>query len=199
MATEKMLLTRLPKGAIIQSMGHKSSKGQGFTLIELLVVLSVIAILLAFFVPPFISRVTTNARRTATLQEMMVIREAIMGNPDVRIGGEVAGYGFKQDMGRLPRNLIELATRNPFDGIYAPINYVGKETMPGWDPYVGKGWNGPYIREDGEMNYLYDVWGIPYQYWVEGGETLGIKSAGPDGLFWGQQGATKDDDIKVRF
>jgi len=177
----------------------KVSKNLGFTLIELLVVISVLAVFLAFFVPPFISRVTANARRTATLQEMYVIREAIMGNPDVRIGSEVAGYGFKQDMRRLPHHLIELATQNPFEGMYATINYVGKETLPGWDPYVGVGWNGPYIREDGEMSYLYDSWGNAYRYWVEGTETLGIESPGPDGLFWGQQGATKNDDIRVRF
>ncbi|MEO0005796.1 MAG: prepilin-type N-terminal cleavage/methylation domain-containing protein [candidate division WOR-3 bacterium] len=201
MFSEKIFLTQMPKGNIIQPMppNPRSGKALGFTLIELLVVISVLGIILAFFVPTFIARVTTNARRTATLHEMYVIREAIMGNPDVRVGGEVAGYGFKQDMGRLPRHLIELATQNPFEGMYAQITYVGKETLPGWDPYIGKGWNGPYIREDGQMSYLYDAWGTPYQFWVEGGETLGIISAGPDGLFWGQQGATKDDDIRVRF
>jgi hypothetical protein len=49
------------------------------------------------------------------------------------------------------------------------------------------------------MGYLYDAWGTPYQYWVENNETLGLKSAGPDGLFYGQPGAVKDDDIKMRF
>jgi prepilin-type N-terminal cleavage/methylation domain-containing protein len=200
MDAERILLTRLRGVPIIKMMMyHRVSSDRGFTLIELLVVISVLALLLAFFIPPMISRVTTNARRTGTLQEMNVIREAIMGNPDIRIGGEVAGYGFKQDMGRLPRDFVELATRNPFEGIYSSRMYLGKETLPGWDPYIRKGWNGPYIREDGAMGYLYDAWGTPYRYWVEGNETLGIESAGPDGLFWGQQGAVRDDDIRVRF
>jgi len=171
----------------------------GFTLIELLVVISVLGILMAFFFPTMISRITNNTRRTATIQEMNALREAIVGNPDVRVGGEVVGTGFKQDMGRLPRHLIELVTRNPFDGMYAQVMYLGKETLPGWDPYIQKGWNGPYIREDGQMGYLYDAWGTPYQYWVENNETLGLISAGPDGLFYGQPGAVKDDDIKIRF
>ncbi len=171
----------------------------GFTLVELLVNISVLGIVLAFFVPPMISRVTNNARRTATIQEMNVLREAIMGNPEVRYGGEVVGLGFKQDVGRLPRHLVELVTRNPFEGMYAQITYLGKETLPGWDPYIQKGWNGSYIREDGNMGYLYDAWGTPYRFWVSGNETLGLESAGPDGLFWGQPGAVKDDDIKVRF
>jgi len=172
---------------------------QGFTLVELLVVISVLGILLAFLVPTMISRVATNARRTVTQQEMNVLREAIMGNPDLRVGGEIAGYGFKQDVGRLPRDLVELATRNPFEGMYAPRMYVGKETLPAWDPYIKRGWNGPYIREDGQMGYLYDAWGTEYRFLVENNETVGLVSAGPDGLFWGQPGAVKNDDIRVRF
>ncbi len=185
--------------SIMNFVTARDGSGRGFTLVELLVVISVLGILLAFFVPTMISRVATNARRTATLQEMNVLREAIMGNPDLRIGGEAVGYGFKQDVGRLPRDLVELATRNPFEGIYTQRLYVGKETLPAWDPYIQKGWNGPYIREDGEMGYLYDAWGTEYRYWVENNETLGLVSAGPDGLFWGQPGAVKNDDIKVRF
>lgn len=171
----------------------------GFTLVELLVVLSVLGLLLAFFVPPMISRIITNARRVATLQELNTLREAIMGNPDVQVGGEMVGSGFKHDVGRLPRHLVELATRNPFEGIYASVMYLGKETLAAWDPYIQKGWNGPYIREDGEMGYCYDAWNGAYRYWVEDNDTLGLESPGPDGLFWGQPGAVRNDDIKVRF
>lgn len=184
---------------IMHSVVKRVRGPSGFTLIELLVVISVLGIIMAFFFPTMISRITNNTRRTATVQEMNALREAIVGNPDVRVGGEVVGTGFKQDVGRLPRHLIELVTRNPFDGMYAQVMYLGKETLPGWDPYIQKGWNGPYIREDGQMGYLSDAWGTPYQYWVENNETLGLKSAGPDGLFYGQPGAVKDDDIKVRF
>lgn len=172
---------------------------RGFTLVELLVVISVLGIILAFFVPTIVSRITTNARRTATLQELRVLRDAIVGNPDIMIGGEMVVTGFKNDVGRLPRDLIELATRNPFEGMYAGINYVGKETLPAWDPYIKRGWNGPYVREDGRMGYRYDAWETPYRYLVEGSDTVGLMSAGPDGLFLGQPGARDSDDVRVRF
>ena len=177
----------------------KRRSDSGFTLVELLVVISVLGIILAFFMPTIISRITTNARRTATLQELRVLRDAIAGNPDVQMGGEMVAVGFKNDVGRWPHDLIELVTRNPFVGIYANINYVGKETLAVWDPYTKRGWNGPYIREDGEMNYRYDAWGALYRYIVEGSDSVGLMSPGADGLFLGQPGAHDSDDIKVRF
>jgi prepilin-type N-terminal cleavage/methylation domain-containing protein len=171
----------------------------GFTLVELLVVISVLGIILAFFVPTMISRITTNARRVATMQEMHVLRDAIAGNSDIQVGGELVATGFRNDVGRYPRDLVELAARNPFEGIYTTVMYVGKETIPAWDPYIKKGWNGPYIREDGEMSYRFDAWGIAYRYLIENYETLGLWSAGPDELFLGQPGARDSDDIKARF
>ena len=49
------------------------------------------------------------------------------------------------------------------------------------------------------MGYRYDSWGNAYRFLVDGTETLGLQSAGPDGLFLGQPGARDSDDIKVRF
>jgi prepilin-type N-terminal cleavage/methylation domain-containing protein len=184
---------------IIPSVSSTSRHCRGFTLIELLVVISVLGILLAFFVPTIVSRVVTNARRVATLQEMKVLHDAIAGNPDIQMGGEMVVTGFKNDVGRYPRSLIELATRDPFQGIYTAVVYVGKETLPAWDPYIKKGWNGPYVREDGDMGYRYDSWGKEYRFMIDANETLGLESAGADGLFLGQPGARDSDDIKVRF
>jgi len=163
------------------------------------VVISVLGILLAFFVPTIVTRIVTNARRVATLQEMRMLHDAIAGNPDIQMGGEMVVTGFKNDVGRLPRHLIELATRDPFAPLYSGVMYVGKESLSAWDPYIKKGWNGPYVREDGQMAYRYDSWDHEYRFLVEGGETLGLESAGADGLFLGQPGARDSDDIKVRF
>lgn len=197
------ILTFLTPGRAGSIMGAVTStkrrSDSGFTLVELLVVISVLGVILAFFIPTIVSRITTNARRTATLQELRVLRDAIAGNPDVQMGGEMVAVGFKNDVGRWPHDMIELVTRRPFDGIYATVNYVGKETLAVWDPYLKKGWNGPYIREDGEMSYRFDAWGIPYRYIVEGSDSVGLMSAGPDGLFLGQPGAHDSDDVKVRF
>jgi prepilin-type N-terminal cleavage/methylation domain-containing protein len=192
-------LTLPRRVSIIPSVNCTSRSDHGFTLIELLVVISVLGVILAFFVPTIIGRITTNARRVATMQELRVLHDAIVGNPDIHMNGEMVVTGFKNDVGRFPRDLVELATNNPFEGIYTSIAYVGKETLPGWDPYVKKGWNGPYIREDGNFGYRYDSWGNAYRFLVEANETLGLESAGPDGLFLGQPGARDSDDIKVRF
>jgi len=189
-----------PKGvSIIPAVNSTSRSGHGFTLIELLVVISVLGIILAFFVPTIVGRVTTNARRVATIQELRMLHDATVGNPDIQMGGEMVVTGFKNDVGRFPRDLIELATNHPFDGIYAGRVYVGKETLPGWDPYIKKGWNGPYVREDGEMGYCYDQWGKAYRFYVVGNETLGLESAGADQMFRGDPGARDSDDVRVRF
>jgi prepilin-type N-terminal cleavage/methylation domain-containing protein len=192
-------LTPIRRGSIIRAVNATSSADRGFTLIELLVVIAVLGIILAFFVPTIVGRVTANARRVATTQEMGVLREAIAGNPAVLSAGEMVATGFKNDVGRYPRDFIELATRNPFTGIYTNVQYVGKETLSAWDPYIKRGWNGPYVREDGEMGYKFDAWGVPYRFMVESNETIGLVSAGQDGLFLGQPGARDSDDIKVRF
>ncbi len=192
-------LTSVRRIPIIHSVNVTSRPSRGFTLVELLVVISVIGIILAFFVPTIISRVVANARRVATMQEMRALRDAIAGNPDIQIGGELVAAGFRADVGRYPRDLLELATRNPFEGIYERVDYVGKETIPAWDPYIKKGWNGPYIREDGQMGYRSDAWGVFYRFLIENNDTVGLWSAGADGLFLGQPGAKDSDDIYVRF
>lgn len=193
-------LTALRRVPIIHAVNSTSRVERGFTLVELLVVISVLGIILAFFVPTIVGRVTTNARRVATIQEMRMLRDAIAGDPDVTMGGEMVVTGFKNDVGRFPRNMVELATNNPFDGMYSTIPYPGKETLPSWDPYLKKGWNGPYVREDGNMGYLADAWNTEYRFYYEGSETLALWSAGPNMLFIGDPGGGNDsDDIKVNF
>jgi prepilin-type N-terminal cleavage/methylation domain-containing protein len=181
---------------------NSTSRGaRGFTLVELLVVISVLGIILAFFVPTIVGRITTNARRVATMQEMRVLRDAIAGNPEQTIGGEMVVTGFKNDMGRWPLHLIELVTDHPGDGMYAAITYPGKYSpLEAWDPYLKKGWNGPYVREDGNMAYLEDAWNTDYRFYVVGSEMVGLWSAGPDQLFYHvDPGANDSDDIWVRF
>ena len=192
-------LTLLRRVSIIRSVTGTSRCEHGFTLIELLVVISVLGIILAFFVPTIVGRITTNARRVATIQELSMLHDAVVGNADVQMGGEMVVTGFKNDYGRWPRDLIELATSNPFDPMYASIVYPGKETLSHWDPYIRKGWNGPYVREDGVMGYRSDAWGNLYRFYIVSNETLGLESMGADGFWNGTAGARDSDDVRVRF
>jgi len=194
-------LTPLRRVSIIHAVNGTSRGARGFTLVELLVVISVLGTILAFFVPTIVGRITTNARRVATMQEMRMLRDAIAGNPDITIGGEMVATGFKNDMGRYAYDLIELVTSRPDTGIYAAHNYSGKYApLEPWDPYIKKGWNGPYVREDGNMGYLEDAWDTPYRLYILGNDTLGLMSAGPNQLFLSDPGgALENDDLIVRF
>lgn len=192
-------LTPFAGNSIIRSVRRTSVRGRGFTMIELLVVISVLGILMAFMVPRMVAIITRNTKKAGTQQELMILREAIVGDANLVVDGQYVKPGFRNDVGRYPYHLIELATRNPFEGIYANILYVGKETIPPYDFINRRGWNGPYVAEDGNFGYLYDSWDIPYQFYIQNNETLGLQSAGPDNVFWGQPGSVTNDDIVVRF
>jgi type II secretory pathway pseudopilin PulG len=172
-------------------------KDLGVTIIELLVVIFVIAIFIAFFVPNAYSRISINARITATKTEMEQLRSAIMGNPDLVNGGEYVAAGFKNDVGRLPRHLIELVTRRPDTTTYI---YPGRESLSLWNPYIKSGWNGPYVRDDGKQSFMKDAWGEPYQFVVSGHDTVGLKSPGADGEWYNNAvPGMVNDDIQILF
>ncbi len=172
-------------------------KEQGVTIVELLVVIFVIGLFIAFFAPTILNRASDFARVNTTKQEMNEIRTAIMGDPRLISGGEFSASGFKSDLGRLPRHLVELATRHPENPPYDQYVYPNKESLPIWNPFTKQGWNGPYIRDDGNQSFIFDGWGDPYEFVVAGSDTIGIKSRGPDGE-WFTTGI-KNDDIEIRF
>lgn len=187
---------------IIPKMGKgltnkKSSSNYAWTLLELLITISIIGIILGFFVPPIVSRITTNAKIGATRREMYELRQAIVGNPEIVAGGEYADIGFYGDVGRYPRHLVELITNRPDTTNFV---YPGREAIPVWDPFTKRGWHGPYVRDDGQQGFLYDAWDMPYRILTdESGNSIGIKSAGPDGRWFGESGVTENDDITVMF
>jgi len=168
----------------------------GVTIVELLVVIFVIGMFIAFFVPSVYNRVSINARITASKTEMGQLRTAIMGNPDLISGGEYVAAGFKNDVGRLTKHLIELATRRPDTTLYV---YPGRESLPIWNPFIKAGWNGPYVRDDGTQGFLKDAWGEQYQFVVSGHDTIGLKSPGPDGEWYNSIPGLTNDDIQILF
>jgi len=129
-------------------MSHKSygltrlDRG-GFTLIELVIIIVVLGILAAVAVPRF-SNMSESSRIAATQDEMLALKRAIVGNPQVVAGGVHVDRGFEGDVGFGPQQLSDLAMRPGSVAVY--------------DRLTGMGWNGPYI-DAGSGEYLKDAWG----------------------------------------
>lgn len=171
---------------MINYNSKKEKSIRGVTIIELLVVIFIIGVFVAFFVPNTLKRTSDNARVTATRQKLNQLKQAIVGNPELVSGGEFSDLGFKGDVGRLPRNLMELAVK-PSD-------------VDSWNPFTKHGWNGPYIRDDGKQSFIFDAWGDSIKFLVNlNGDTIGLTSRGIDGEFYGTNPLLKDDDIKILF
>ena len=98
-----------------------------------------------------------QARETATINEMELLAEAIIGNKNLIEDGIRTDYGYVGDVGSLPPDLDALVT-NP--GGYST-------------------WNGPYIRSDfteDADDYKKDAWGNLYTY--SGGVTITSSGGG---------------------
>lgn len=117
----------------------------GFTLVELVVVLVVLGILAAVAVPRM-GRMHDATRQGVTQAEMQVIKSAILGTPDRQ--GTPRG-GFEIDVGHPPGRLVDLV--------------VKPDSLDAWDPFLGRGWNGPYLDSTGG-HFLRDAWDSTYVY-----------------------------------
>jgi prepilin-type N-terminal cleavage/methylation domain-containing protein len=95
---------------------------KGFTLIEIILLIVIMGIMFTVAMKsmqPSIER----ARETATLEEMDLVAEAIIGNDNLIEDGIRSDYGYVGDIGSLPSTLDDLITR--------PAGYLT--------------WNGPYL------------------------------------------------------
>lgn len=120
----------------------------GFTLIELVIVIIVLGIIAAVAIPKM-GDVSQNSKANATRSEMLMLKRAIIGNPQVIAGNRFVNTGFEGDVGHPPVTLSELA--------------IKPDSIASYDKFTRHGWNGPYI-DSSANNYLKDAWNVAYLY-----------------------------------
>ena len=131
----------------------------GFSLIELLVVIVVIGIMVAVALQTMTTTVE-DARVVGTEREMVMLAEAIVGDPELTQNGIRSDFGYVGDVSAFPSGLQSLY-QNP--GGYAT-------------------WDGPYLAagyDEDNSGFLLDEWGEAYSY--TGGVTI-VSSGGGSNL-----------------
>ena len=120
----------------------------GFTLIELVIIIVILGIVAGVAIPKF-GTLTENSKVNATREELLRIKEAIVGDARLVSGGQYVNRGFEGDVGFPPSTLIDLV-RKP-------------DSIPAYDKFIRIGWNGPYL-DSSEQAYAFDAWGNAYDY-----------------------------------
>ncbi|MFH1853374.1 MAG: prepilin-type N-terminal cleavage/methylation domain-containing protein [Candidatus Neomarinimicrobiota bacterium] len=149
-------------------MNRYKSK-EGFTLIELVMIIAILSILSAIAIPK-ITDIIIISREKATKGEMTELKKAIMGDPSAVAGGTLVDKGFNGDNGRLPNPIDEMITQG---------------SLPDWNRYTQRGWNGPYISDDGADEWKKDAWGNVYVIHSYSAGDTSLVSHGPDGVLGG--------------
>ena len=143
---------------------HAKLDQHGFTLIELVIIVVILGIVAAVAIPRF-QDMAASSRAAATREEMRALKRAIVGNPDVVAGGELVDRGFEGDVGMVPTQLVDLASK--------------PDSVPPYDMFIRLGWNGPYI-DSAEGAYLRDAWGAAYVYQPASRRIVSV--GGPDSI-----------------
>ncbi|HHT9119034.1 MAG TPA: carboxypeptidase regulatory-like domain-containing protein [Candidatus Hypogeohydataceae bacterium YC41] len=125
----------------------------GFTLLTVIIILTLMGVA-AGIATTFIGKILTERRELTTEEELMALKEAIIGNPSHK--QDKNNFGYLGNMGNLPVTLQDLYMRGDQPGyILDPV------------ARLGAGWAGPYItpllREE-LSSLLTDAFGNIYEY-----------------------------------
>ncbi len=138
------------------------NSNRGFTIIEIVIVIVILGILGAVAVPKLGSLIS-DSKEESTKAEMKTIKDTIVGE-----------FGYRATVGADPTSADDLVTKPT--GVAA------------WNKFTQRGWNGPYINDDGTENFKRDAWDNPYQFTANE-----IRSRGPDATL------NTADDIVLNF
>lgn len=127
---------------------------RGFTLIEILMVLMLMSILTTVAVTN-ISESNDETRFEETVEEMLLIRDAMVGNPSIKTRGVRSDFGYVGDVGSIPSAIADLTTMPGGHTAWTSDNANR----------INHGWNGPYFKGSlAGADYTRDAWGNAYVY-----------------------------------
>jgi general secretion pathway protein G len=131
---------------------------EGFTLIEILMVILLVAIV-SVVATDVISDTANEARFEQTVQKLNQIRDAMIGNPNLRENGARTSFGYLGDVGGIPTLAQGIAALTTNPGV--PVaGYAINSTVR-----IGIGWNGPYLSGGTTgTDYTTDAWGTTIDY-----------------------------------
>ncbi len=159
------------------SQRFKIFKSQGgFTIMEVLMVVTIIGVLTVVSLGP-IGDSIDQSRFDATVAEMKMIRDAILGDTSVTHRGQRTQFGFLGDIGAIPTAAQGIAALTTNPGLVA---WTLDQTVR-----FGRGWNGPYLTSSNAgANFGLDGWGRAYIY-NPAASPPNITSYGADGVAGG--------------
>lgn len=145
----------------------------GMTLIELMMSIAIAAVL-AYVSIQLVSDTFNEDQFEQTRQKMLVIRNAMVGDPTVLSGNTRTQYGFLGDIGQLP---------TAAQGLGALTSQGSLPTYsqdPTW--HIGSGWAGPYLKTgDTGTDYTKDGWGNAFLYSPTASPPVLVSKGAPSG------------------